>query len=392
MSNFCSLLIVCLLLVPAAMSFHAQSKSPNETVSEKPKASNKFVEGNTIVTEVKFTGLDLQDGNVYYDLSRIFEADLRWYLKDKKAALLELERLDRQAVSRALYLTKEFLADKGYLKANVAVIGESTGKDKMRLVFEIEKGPVIGVSDIRFTGLRNFEEEELRAEMQTCLGEKWGVYDMRHIDFCAQKYARSLLWSRGFFEARLSHPQRRYLTDSFELTIDVTEGIRYRIGEISVKGAKAFTEKEIREIIGQNTGDIADGRRLQDAIYNRLERVYKDLGYIHFNAEFDPEFAQPPIDGADATVNIRIVLDEGKQFTIQSINLAGVDKALAKKLLQDLSLKVNEVYSQTKLTKDIKKLNESGQFRWIDQDQHVELLADEIKGDLSISLRLAPLD
>ena len=198
--------------------------------------------------------------------------------------------------------------------------------------------------------------------------------------------------SRGFFKARLSKPQRRFLKDGFELTIDVTEGIRYRIGDITVKGVKAFTEKEVNEILGQQSGDIVDGRRLQDAISNKLDRAYKNKGFIQFNTEVDPEFVPPPIEGADATVNIKITLDEGKQFKIRSIDLAGVDKELAKELCEELSLKANENFSQSNLESDIKKLNESGRFRWIDQHRHVELLADEIKGDLSISILLAPLD
>lgn len=258
----------------------------------------------------------------------------------------------------------------------------------MRLIFSVDRGPIGRVSDIRFDGVKNFTEDELIGVMKSCLKDNWGRYDLPHINYCSQKEARTYMSSAGYFQAKIRIARRRFAKDAVELVFNVDEGIRYRINEISVTGTKVFTDKEVLEMLGVRSGDIANGKKLWDFIAKTLERKYKDQGYIHYSAEFEPRYHPPTLEGLDGTVDIDLAIDEGSQFRVSRIEFSGVEQG--QKLLQKFSLKVNEIFSQTKFENDIKKLNESELFNFIDTDRDVEMRVSEESSDIHILIKVTP--
>src|SRR5262249_49228867 len=148
-------------------------------------------------------------------------------------------------VEKATSTIKEHLATSGYVRARVRPLGERLAYDRMKLIFSVDIGPQITISEFRFTGISNFANDELVNTMKTCLGSRWHVYDARHIDFCAQTDVRKLMHSRGYIEAKISPSSTRFISDKAEITFGVTEGLRYRWGEMKVVGSKLFNESEI---------------------------------------------------------------------------------------------------------------------------------------------------
>lgn len=382
--------LICLLQLGLASGNSTAQTSVNVSLfPDKAKSTSYFIDGRGVVSEVVFSGLDVRtDGFDFGGPDPIYEDDVVRYLRTSKAEHPIGTKLDLKTVERIIYLIKNLLAECGYLGAKVVALGERSGKNQMKLIFQIERGPITGISDIRFTGTRIFEAEELRAVLRDCLGENWGVYNMRYVDFCAQKEVRSFMRSRGYLESTISHPSRRFLSDGFEVNLEVSEGARYRIGKVEIEGAKIFREKEIREMSGLQTGDIADGKRIQNFLYSELVRKYSDKGFLQFNAEFDPEFVLPSSDGSDRIVNIKITLDEGLAFKVRSVDFTGVNSERKKQLMENFPLRVDDIYNQTKFEDGIKKLNELGEYRFIDKDAHVELRTDEERGNVDLVVKL----
>ena len=386
--------LLLVLFAVTAASLIAQHVRPNELAGH-TKINNKksgFVEGKTIVGEVSFSGLDAKYDEANYVLENpIYESDILLFLREERASIQPNERLNLLLVEKTIKVLKELLFQKGYFKANVVALGQKLPHNQMRLIFSIERGPISRVSGIRFTGLRNFASEELEVLMRLCLKDIWGTYNIGYINYCAQKEVRQHLYRNGYFQAKLSEPKRRFSQDTVEIVLDVNEGIRYRIGDIKVAGAKEFTEKEILEMLGFARGDVADGKKLIDFVFAGLERIYKDKGYTLFNADFDPIFTPPAFDGLDGTVSLELTIDEGRQFKINNIQFAGVKPEDEQKLRTDFSLKISDTFIQTALETYIKKLNESGRYRFIDHDQHVELRLSEELGNIDIVIKVTPI-
>ena len=114
------------------------------------------------------------------------------------------------------------------------------------------------------------------------------------------------------------------IDDALRVTVPIIEGKLYRLGELKIEGNSIFSEEEIRAIIGLQPGDIANGQRLDKALFEDLKKVYGRFGFIQY--EYDEErrtsrtTRRTPNEGvADFTITIT----EGKQFTLAPSRVSG---------------------------------------------------------------------
>lgn len=350
-----------------------------------------FEDGKTIIAEVKLTGLDgdyEQFGGTSEKL--IPESDFRKALKEQRAEIDADDTFYGYKISKVVKLLKEWISLNGYIDAEVVALGEKLSGNRMRLIFKVKRGAQARVSEIRFAGNINITGEEFVDDFKQCSGSDWEIFDTRKYDYYSRKCSRNLLFSKGYFEAKVKRVTTQLAAGKRVVTIEVEEGLRYRIGEIKVRGAKVFTEKEILEMGELNTGAVADGRALQDFFDEKLRKVYRDKGYILYNVDIDPKYTKPLAEGLDAAVDILITIDEGRLFKLASIKFSGIEKAAELRKL--FSLKDGEIYNQSKIDDGVKKINEMKRFCSVDKDQDVEIRADEESDDIYLVIRVKEID
>lgn len=385
-----SIVVLALSLLCASNETAAQNSKIN--LSKETALSNFFKDGETIITEVEFLGLDSDcetyDGQIG---KTICEGDLFKVLRENHAAISIGEKFSSLKVEKVFKFLKEWLAGKGYLKAEVVALGENLPQNQMRLLFSVKRSVVVRVSEIRFTGNKNIESEELIGNFKNCLDDRLDVFNKSLYEYCARKHSLGLMFSKGYFEARIEQVSPRLVSDSYVVTVKVKEGIRYRIGEIAVSGAKVFSEKDILEMSELKTGDVADGQSLQYFVYEKLKKFYGDKGYVNYNAEFEPKFIPPQAQGLDGNVNISIDIDEGIQFKLANIKFVGAEKEKARELRKAISLKDGEVFNQSEFRENIMKIDGAKEFYPIDADKDVELVMDEKNGLLYAVIKLTKI-
>jgi outer membrane protein assembly factor BamA len=360
-----------------------------------PSEKQLFIENQTIVSEIKFTGLDSDYEHYPSSAGRaVYESDFLHLLRENKAAISPGEKFDSKKVEKIIRLLKEWLAGEGYIKAEVTALGEKLPKNGMSLTFAVKRDDIVRVSEIVITGNYTIPAEMFINEIKTRSGDEWQVFDRRKYDYYASSWLRGLMYGQGFFKARILGVRPKFRGGSYSVTIAVDEGVRYRIGKIKIAGSTIFNQKELLEWSGQQPGDIADGKKLQDFAFEKLKRRYLDQGFLLYNAEFDPEMIEPEAKGLDGTVNVALTIEEGPQFKLGNILFSGTDdRDGARELEELLEMKKGEVFSQSALEKGIKKINEKKKdFRELDVKRDVEFgtpvtggLPDEV--NLIIKLR-----
>ena len=249
----------------------------------------------------------------------------------------------------------------------------------------------VEVSEIRFVGNKAISSEEFVEDIKQKSGDGWKIFDERKYEYYVQKFSRSLAFSKGYFRMKIKRVTPQMVGGSYVVTVEVEEGRRFLLGEIKVSGAKAFSEKEIIGMLGQKTGDVADGRNLQDFVFEKLKRAYADKGYILYDAEFDPKFIEPEDENSDATVDVLITIDEDRQFKISRIILTGIEQEDARELKELLGFKEGEIFSQSKLEAGIKKLNELENLYFIDRDRDVEIKTRQEGESLDLFIKLTQI-
>ena len=371
---------------------YSQEPRPKATISLKSNMTIPFKDGKTVVVETRFSGLD-SESQIGVANVEIPESDLKLDLGKRSLIIAVGEKFDSEKVEACLVFIKKWLAERGFRKAQVTVFGEKLLDNQMNLVFMIDRGPPVSVSETRFLGNLNVPNEELQAGFNLCLGNRPKVFERRLYEYCANKEARSVMFKHGYFRAKITKISPELSRDGFIVTIGIDEGERYRIGKIEIDGVKSFSKEEILEIFGQKQGDIADGRDLQEAVYDRIKLAYSNRGFWQYNAEFEPDLIEPQVRGIDGTLNLTIFIDEGKQFKLNNIQFLGVETDEANSLRKLISIENGDVLARSKLEKGFGLINQTKKFREIGVDYaDTELLMDEVNSRVNIVIQLKRLD
>lgn len=319
-------------------------------------------------------------------LMNVDESDLRKDLREHRVQLPKDPVLEPDIVEKASAAIKEFLLARGYRHAEVNTRVEQTNADSKVLIFIVDQGPQPKIGEYRFEGNRMFPTQRLAEEARQCMaGFERDFYDPDVFDYCLHRldnFARS----QGYLQAHFHDPKVEETGAGLIVTLQASEGIFYRLGEIRIEGTSAFSLEKIRAMLPMKSGDIANGEQLSKWLFEKLKKEYGDNGYIQYSAEVIPKF-DLTADKSTGVVDLEITIDEGKRFKVRKIGFKGEDLT-EEQLLQLLLVHDGDIYNQTVFEKSIDRLNDTGLFEPIDKDRDVDYRSNEEEGLIDIVIKL----
>jgi outer membrane protein insertion porin family len=353
--------------------------------TQSTQKTEQFKDGQTIVGEVKFLGLDSDfetfEGTIY--LSHVLKE-----FRENQVNMSVGDRFYYTNTEKGLKTLKEFLYANGYPDADVKVLGKKLPNNRIIIIFEVKRGQKKTVSEISFSGLKNFTNEELSADLKQCGGDSLEIYQVRKFEYYLYKCTKQYLASKGYLQAKIVSKKAMPTSTGIVVTVQISEGMRYRIGEIKLNGLHLFKPKEILDALGQSEGEIIDYKKFINFFYDKLKEKYEAKGYVECDIEITPEFIKPDIDGLDGTVNISVDINEGKQFKMSNVRIFGVDNEKVIELRKMLSLNTGDFYNVSELKKWIEKINELHEFYYVNFLKDVETLTDPENGEVNILLKV----
>ncbi|MGI8812694.1 MAG: outer membrane protein assembly factor BamA [Pyrinomonadaceae bacterium] len=358
-----------------------------------------------IIRDLQFTGLKV-----------VQESDVLKAFREKRVGVAKESVYDPVKSRNAVRILRELLASKGYPNAKVDVKEEEVSATSIALTFAIEAGNRSRIIDIDFQGNEHFSDGELNNALvlvkETGLISRFkgqDILDLQKLQYDLQKNVRSYMFSKGYFQARIGEPEVVGLgvkrtdfiplitlplplisskDDTLKIIVPVTEGKIFRVGTLKVEGNSIFSEQQVLSYIGLKTGDIANGKRLQDAVYENLKKVYGSQGFVLYNAEFEPDFKDNPANPNEGIVDVKISIDEGKQFTLRRLEFTGNTFTRDRVLRREFLLNEGDIYNQNYLDISVVRLNQTQYFDPIDKDQDVEIRTDEEQGDVDLVVKV----
>lgn len=358
-----------------------------------------------IIRDLTFTGLKV-----------VQESDVLKAFREQRVGISKEAVYDPVKSRNATRILRELLASKGYPNATVNVKEEEVSATSIALNFEIEAGNRSRIIDIDFQGNEKFSDGELSAALvlvkETGLISRFkgqDILDLKKLQYDLQKNVRSYMFSKGYFQARIGEPEVVGLgvkrtdfiplitlplplisskDDTLRIVVPVTEGKIFRVGDLKVEGNSIFSEQQILGYVGLQKGEIADGKRLQDAVYEDLKKVYGSQGFVLYNAEFEPDFKENPANAKEGIVDIKITIDEGKQFTLRRLEFTGNTFTRDRVLRREFLLNEGDIYNQNYLDISVARVNQTQYFDPIDKDQDVEIRTDEEQGDVDLIVKV----
>ena len=353
---------------------------------------------------------------IFKGTSTISESDILKEFREKRVGISKESVFDPVKARAATRVLREMLAAKGYPNAKIDVLEEEVSATSVGLTFQIDPGNRSRIVEIDFEGNQHFKDGELRKALElvketNIISRVKGqdILDLRKLQYDLQKNVRAYMFSKGYFQARIGEPEVEGLgykrtgfpilnnfplplvtsmDDTLRIKVPVTEGKVYRVGDVKVEGNSIFSEQQILAGVGLKKGEIADGKRLQDAVYEDLKKAYGSQGFVNYVAEFEPVFKDNPANPNEGIVDVTIKIDEGKQFTLRRLEFTGNTFTRDKVMRREFLLNEGDIYNQNFLDISVARLNQTQYFDPIDKDQDVEIRTDEEKGDVDLIVKV----
>ncbi|MDA1092761.1 MAG: outer membrane protein assembly factor BamA [Acidobacteria bacterium] len=349
------------------------------------------------------------EGSDAYDRTEIDKA------MDEVGIGLRLDtRVDPGIIRNTEGLIRQMWGEKGYQFADVTheLTALPGGPKAVRLAFTIDEGPKVEVNQISFVGNDSISDGELKKQMKNTR-ERWmlslvtsrGAY--RPLGF--EQDADALVAhyrSKGYIDAQIGLPELEYGEVSangkkrpVRLRVPVTEGERYRVGEVTFDGQGVVRLEALQDIFSdlQPRGYYEEGK-VRDAMLVARE-AYGIGGYYEMTGFPDTvrrEDSHPEarIEG-DPVVDVTLRLQEGEQYFVNSIKFRGNNTTHDAVIRRELGLVERGVFDTSALKFSVRRLNQLGYFEPLDEENAIQIekrpgVDNEV--DLTIDLTEANLN
>jgi outer membrane protein insertion porin family len=303
----------------------------------------------------------------------------------KREAQVKIDTFYDPAKARKVEsIIREMLAAKGRPFATVKHEAKTIGGSGQQLSFVIDEGPKAKVKEITFDGNTVFTDAKLRAVMKnvkqpgffnlswlggktTYTEEKWaggGEKDQRGDHGRLEDF----YLNHGYVTARVGQPKISY-TDKpgvknpkkavkyMRLTIPISEGEQYQMGELKFEGLTVLKEPFVRSYFKLKPGEVYNDGKFKKA-YEKLRDLYGMLGYFQWTGS-----TQRKPDPQRKVVDVTVKMEEDKQYFVGRINFTGNDQTRDKVIRREIYMNEGEVFNTEALKNSIKRINQLGYFK-----------------------------
>lgn len=341
------------------------------------------------------------------------ESDILKEFREKRVGISKEAVYNPVNVQKANRVIRELLAAKGYPNAKVEVKEEEVSATSTAITFVVDQGNRSRIVEIDFEGNEVFSDKELRNAMEYV--KKSGliarfkgmdILDIRKLEYDLQKNVGEYMRSKGYFQARIGEPEIVGLgykrtgfvnflplplltskDDTLKIIVPISEGKVFRVGEVKVEGNSIFSEQQILSYVGLQKGEIVNGKRLRNALYEDLKKIYGAQGFVLYDVELEPDYKDSS-DPKEGILDVTIRIDEGKQFRLRRLEFTGNTFTRDRVLRREVMVVEGDIYNQIAFERSVLRLNQTGYFDPIDKDKDVEIRTDEENGEVDLVLKV----
>lgn len=254
--------------------------------------------------------------------------------------------------------------DSGRIHASVT-LREGKAITDRRVIFDIVEGPVVKIESIDFKFVGNHDSgisagrlrEQLSISRAKLAGLIGGDYNPSQIDYDVVQLTR-YYHGLGFLDAKVSREilpssDHRYVA----VTFYISEGKRYKVGQLQINGANVFKEDKLLEYTDLRKGEYYNS----GVIAADLRRIRDVYGYTGRAVGVREEHPEPQRDSGLVNVNYQIV--ESPQTRLGDIITEGNTVTRRNVILRELPLYPGQILSYPNLDIGRENLRRLGIFK-----------------------------
>jgi outer membrane protein insertion porin family len=192
------------------------------------------------------------------------------------------------------------------------------------IVVAVDERPAI--ADITFDGVKEFDKDALKKGLREVGLAESRIFDRSLLERAEQELKRQYL-SRGKYAATVTTTVTPLERNRVGINFKVDEGGVAKIHQISIVGAKAFSEEDLLDEMQLTTPGWLTwytkndqySRQKLSADLETLRSFYLNQGYLDFNIDSTQVSITPDKQDIYITVNIT----EGEKYTVTGVRFTG---------------------------------------------------------------------
>jgi len=214
----------------------------------------------------------------------------------------------------------------------------------VKVVFVVTERPF--VRDVDFVGHKKADRETLQEKIDIKLGSVYNPVDVQR----AVEKLRDYYEDEGYFEVQITPNVEKFSDGDVRLVFSIVEGRQMTIDTIVFRGNKGLTDAQLKDAMETKERQyfILRGkvqRQRLDSDVDRIIAAYNDNGYIQARVES----TDTAIDRELARVTITIVVVEGPQFRVGTVQITGVTLLPEREIVRQIKFKAGDVFSVGKV-------------------------------------------
>ena len=301
-------------------------------------------------------------------------------------------QITQNIVNRAKDLVKKYYAKKGFGNADVNVMlrEDLSNKNEMIVDVNVDKNEKVKVHKIYIDGNEVLSDNAIQRVMKKT-NEKGKLRNLfRQKKFVKNDYEDDLQRiidkynEKGYRDAKiLKDSVVAYDDKTVDVYIDLEEGKKYYISDVTWVGNSLYPTEVLDEVLGIKPGDVYNQKLLaqrttedEDAVSN----LYLNRGYLFYNLV--P--IEKQVKGDSIELEMRMI--EGPQARINKVTINGNDRLYEKVIRRELRVKPGQLFSRDDLMRSLREIAQTGHFN--PENMVPDIQPNEENGTVDVALNL----
>lgn len=284
-----------------------------------------------------------------------------------KVAIMEDTQVTPFLLSRAEKYVKDFFVGKGYYNVDVKINQRNDPSREHYVILDInvDKHDKVKVKSLVFNGNKAFSYRKLNRVMKKT-NERRLYNFFRTKKFVTENYENDKKAviekynEEGYRDAKIVKDVVERVSDNrVKVTIDIEEGRRYYIGNVTWVGNTIYSSEYLQAFLKMKKGDVYNSKKMEKRLYqddDAVHNLYMDNGYLFSN--ITP--IETNVYGDTIDLEMRVI--EGTQATINEVIIKGNDKTNEHVARREIRTKPGQLFRKSELIRTVRELAQLGHF------------------------------
>jgi outer membrane protein insertion porin family len=346
-----------------------------------------------VVTERPFVTTVNFEGN-----KKVKTSDLKDKLDERGVEIPRNVPLSMAQLSRIESAIKEIYDAEGFRSAQVDYSVKDLGRNKREVLYQINEGGKVKITDIEFVGNDVFADRKLRGVMKKVKEKGPRYFFGEKIIFTEEAWdedrdnLRTFYQNHGYIDAKIGEPELELVAKKpdaetlkkkkyrMHVTIPVEEGPPYTLGSFEVTGAEVYKAEGLSRAFQVNVGETYNHKAIEDGMES-VREAYHNTGYVY--AYTNETYARR--EGDEHIVDVTVDIFEGDRFSLGRLEFSGNTTTRDKVLRREFRVAEGQYMNMGLFRASVFKVNALGY--WKLEEEPLEFDFDDERDRVNVVVK-----